>query len=756
LENSRKAVLSGDCLTYRVKLQNVGYFESDVVNVYDTVPEGCSYVPGSMKIYRQWIDWSHINQYGALELVAYQEENTEGDNITYNTVMTETGRYDLQYNEATDALQWTIASIPLDYVYYVEYQVQVNTLDANKKSTMLTNSATWDFVCRNGDADEDLVSNTLEELKAKEIFSMSMDAEEDQTDNVRTYVIDFYQKDTDKTYSDISFSNTFPEHGFTLLDQEGNAITNDTDIANIIQIYQVTEDGGQEIETLVENIGAITRNETGFEISDLKITQTARYRVKFKGYQVPLGETSGDSVVTKISNKASIIYWETTSASTEGTEDAYGGGSQENGGTSDNGTDAQPTGGEASGENAGQEADGTPDNGADDLSSGENSTGNEDTTGGTGNEASNTDNKAEGDLTVDTTSQGTSKGNTVSYTECLTNTVETDETHLYLNIEKEIPVSDPSQTFLFKVERFDSQKDAEDGAEPTSVFYTTINCTNAIVKTDTAVTDTTGTVETDIPPSTATDGGAGNAASNITGAAAAGATTAQDPTTATTAATAQESTTATTAATVQDSTTATTVATAQDPTTATTAATAQDPTTATTVDTAQDRTTVTTTTVYTGSRLIQVDERGYYRITEVTDWSATDYDFGEVSSSDVSKENYPSKTYWSAGKKQTLLLAPLQAGITIQTVGEEKTQLPVAEFTLPRMMYEASQAFPTSMGSLEKDTYPTVHFVDTESIYAYLSAQAYAQNTFNIFKDSTASTGTENTQPQENNGEEQQ
>jgi hypothetical protein len=255
------------------------------------------------------------------------------------------------------------------------------------------------------------------------------------------------------------------------------------------------------------------------------------------------------------------------------------------------------------------------------------------------------------------------------------------------------------------------------GAEPTNVFYTTINCTNAIVKTDTAVTDVAGTVANDVPSSTATDGGTGNSASNITGGAAAGATTAQGLTTATTVATAQEPTTA---------------ATAQETTTAMTA-----------TATAQDNSTATTTTVYTGSRLVQVDERGYYRITEVTDWSATDYDFGEVSSSDVPIENYPSKALWFGGKNQTLLLAPLQEGITIQTVGEEKAQLPVAEFTLPRMMYEDSQAFPTSMGSLVDDTYPTVHFVDTESIYAYLSAQAYAQNTFNIFKDSTVSTGSE-------------
>jgi hypothetical protein len=390
------------------------------------------------------------------------------------------------------------------------------------------------------------------------------------------------------------------------------ATTDATEAKDVIQIYQVTTtEDGNETETLVDNIGTVSfiNGGTGFEIRNMNLNKERSYRVKFKGKQIPLGDSLNDnagSIVTEISNKASIIYLEKTSESTGDTE---GDGSDTTNSTLDENTGVEePNTNATTDENTVVQ---TPE---------ENDTASGDTSENTGTVGE--------ELTIDTISQGTSKGNTVSYTERITNTVETDETHLYLEIEKEIPVDDPSQTFLFKVERFDSQADAEKtGAQPKDVFYTTINCTSVTV------------------------------------------------------------------------------------------------------------TTATTTTTYTGSRLIQVDERGYYRVTEVTDWSETDYDFDQVSNSEVSIENYPSKTTTASGKLQTVLLAPLQEGITIQTVGEEKTQLPVAEFTLPRMMYEDSMAFPTAMGSLADDTYPTVHFVDKESIYAYLSAQAYAENTFNIFTD---------------------
>ncbi len=147
----RKAVLSGDTLTYRVKLQNQGFFESDVVHVYDTVPEGSTYVDGSMKIYRQKIDLlDSINEYADLEVMAEQTRNAAG---SYET-STEAG-YELSSPGADGSLQWVLPSLSLDYEYYVQYQVTVDDLPADEVSRLLTNTADWDFRCRNGDVSED-------------------------------------------------------------------------------------------------------------------------------------------------------------------------------------------------------------------------------------------------------------------------------------------------------------------------------------------------------------------------------------------------------------------------------------------------------------------------------------------------------------------------------------------------------------------------------------------------------------------------
>lgn len=185
---------------------------------------------------------------------------------------------------------------------------------------------------------------------------------------------------------------------------------------------------------------------------------------------------------------------------------------------------------------------------------------------------------------VDSDSDQQSMGQSISLIERDSNTVETDVTHLYINVEKRIENDDPSQTFLFKIERFDDQKDSE----PAETFYTQINC----------IKQTDGTV--------------------------------------------------------------------------------------------------------TGSQIIQVDKRGYYKITEITDWSNTDYDSVSTEVSDV-----------------TVSKASLNGSMSVN----DKS----VAFALPRCMYE-SGAFPTILGTLSSGSYPAAIFINKESAYAYLSGQAYAEN----------------------------
>ena len=65
--DKRKAVLSGDTLTYRLKAYNAGYFTSREVNIYDDIPSGTTYVENSAKLYRQKsLSTSNFDRYDKL------------------------------------------------------------------------------------------------------------------------------------------------------------------------------------------------------------------------------------------------------------------------------------------------------------------------------------------------------------------------------------------------------------------------------------------------------------------------------------------------------------------------------------------------------------------------------------------------------------------------------------------------------------------------------------------------------------------
>lgn len=205
----------------------------------------------------------------------------------------------------------------------------------------------------------------------------------------------------------------------------------------------------------------------------------------------------------------------------------------------------------------------------------------------------------------------------------MTNETETDVIHLYLKIEKSIATDDPSQSFLYKIERFESAN----STNAIETFYTDLQCTEK-------VTDKDG---------------------NVT---------------------------------------------------------------------------------YTGSKIIQTDKRGIYKITEVSDWSDTDYDFDSVSTVDVYKM--------------------LNTDFSTKTITINNNTVTV---TLPRIMY-SNKAIPTTSGTLKSDTktttYPILKYVNKDSDYAFISGQAYASNTFKkpiIIENNTDDNGDESGGDDNNNGD---
>lgn len=295
----RKAVISGDILTYRIKLHNTGYIDSSEVNVYDVVPDGCTYRDGTMKIYRQETDFTSSSaKYGPV----YDVTEETGFGISSSTITSGEDKGKL-------GLTWNIPKIELNYDYYVEYQVEVDDIAASDEKRLLTNTAVWEFISLNGNTDDSSESTSVDAYIQHAIFDMDVDVDDDTEE--RTYTIYFEQADND-TYSNISFTNAFSQ-GFTY----------NTDIG--IKLYKKTgedpDTGEEEYEEV--NVGdtydiGLSVETDKFTLSGFNLAEGDKYKVVFSGTQKTLGIEDG--CVNEIKNVSRISYKKTMA---DGTTEEY-------------------------------------------------------------------------------------------------------------------------------------------------------------------------------------------------------------------------------------------------------------------------------------------------------------------------------------------------------------------------------------------------------------------------------------------------
>ncbi len=108
----------------------------------------------------------------------------------------------------------------------------------------------------------------------------------------------------------------------------------------------------------------------------------------------------------------------------------------------------------------------------------------------------------------------------------------------------------------------------------------------------------------------------------------------------------------------------------------------------------------------TEGKLVQADKRGWYKITEIDSWSDTDYDFMCAYADDATVSGLTGASVGGKAVSQS-----------------EKS----VSFQLPREQYQ-SGAFPTILGTPTSKIYPSASFANSQSIYAFLSAQPYVEN----------------------------
>lgn len=434
---SRKAVMPGTKLTYRVKLTNNGFMESDQVDAYDDIPEGTTYVPNSMKIYRQTKDLASGSiTFNKPELIAYLDENgtcqintalTDYRDLTKSISMLYLTDDKITYPDHN--LTWTLPGISMETDYYVEYQVTVDSysdsnLDGMKPSELrklLTNTATWDYIALNGETmkDGEDYDMNIQDYKENAIFEMTVKVSQNENKKEienRQYSVTFKQKGSEQ-YDNITFTNSFPSAGFTLSEGTGmisliRVSDGETIVTGVLDQNGNFSSSNTSTNDKEKNIAiSISKDNTGkytsFTISGLNLSEGDEYKVVFSGTQQKLGTSD----ITQITNRSEITYQKTSTTTTGTTET-------------------------------------------------------------------------------------TQYGNSVEKTEVITNQVETDVTWHYINIEKQIDVNDPSQSFLIKISYYGDDSSL---ITPSSVWYTKVNCTNAVKDENDNITGYTGNTYFELP-----------------------------------------------------------------------------------------------------------------------------------------------------------------------------------------------------------------------------------------------------------------
>jgi uncharacterized repeat protein (TIGR01451 family) len=147
-EDEQRAVLFGDTLIYRMKVQNTGFYNASNVIVTDTVPEGCTFVPNSVTIYRQKKVYgdspSQSAYYDLDDLSATSMKLT--DEVLNSYV---DNRYIYDWDSDNNKLTFMLNPVNREYDYYIQYKAVV---DANyqEKSKDVTNVADYTYSYING------------------------------------------------------------------------------------------------------------------------------------------------------------------------------------------------------------------------------------------------------------------------------------------------------------------------------------------------------------------------------------------------------------------------------------------------------------------------------------------------------------------------------------------------------------------------------------------------------------------------------
>jgi uncharacterized repeat protein (TIGR01451 family) len=218
----KKAVLFGDKLLYRMKVKNSGLYNASNVVVSDTVPDGCTLVDGSVKIYRQKVEEDALSAnatYYNVETIGTEAKAAIDDDMSKDTVSDKSYWNVDTGSDGETNIKWILNPVNTEYDYYVEYAVTVDG-DYTDTEKNITNTADYTYAFINGDsltASSDYNNDEYNSAYPNNAAYNSSTAEVTQDGKIK-YTVEFEAKDDKLTgYRVYYISNDIPT-GYKLVE----------------------------------------------------------------------------------------------------------------------------------------------------------------------------------------------------------------------------------------------------------------------------------------------------------------------------------------------------------------------------------------------------------------------------------------------------------------------------------------------------------------------------------------------------------
>ncbi len=217
-QSEKRAVLFGDKLIYRLKVQNAGHYNANNIIIKQKLPSGLTWDENmEVKLYKQerTINTNSEDVYQSLTPVTLENISDDEYNSSYKS---EQYSYCVERNDGETWFKYRLNPVSMTTDYYIQIECNVDK-NYNKQSEHFENNSDYGFVFVNGDVDENAedIGDLNQNYAENAIYNLSSTESVDDNKNISYDIVINKQKNLDKTHYITNIYNTLPD-GYSLVD----------------------------------------------------------------------------------------------------------------------------------------------------------------------------------------------------------------------------------------------------------------------------------------------------------------------------------------------------------------------------------------------------------------------------------------------------------------------------------------------------------------------------------------------------------